>query len=123
MHTCPKIPRFPSIKIDTAQCLFVEPTIISEQYPIACIGSQIATTVIHIVPDDNFDDWVVRAESGREIGHFPTRETAELLARQIASDNNVELVIHLPDGRVLRGSSAKGCLASRDENAKAGSGT
>jgi hypothetical protein len=31
-------------------------------------------TVIHVVPDDNFDDWVVRADIGQEFGHYPTRE-------------------------------------------------
>jgi hypothetical protein len=32
------------------------------------------TTAIYIVPDENFDDWVVRDESGHELGHYPTRK-------------------------------------------------
>jgi hypothetical protein len=42
------------------------------------------TTAIYIVSDENFDDWVVRDESGHELGHYPTREAAELVARPIA---------------------------------------
>ncbi len=30
------------------------------------------TTAIYIAPDENFDDWVVRDESGHELGHYPT---------------------------------------------------
>jgi len=39
---------------------------------------------IHVVPDDSFDDWVVRADIGQEFGHYPTREAAELAAQAIA---------------------------------------
>jgi len=35
-----------------------------------------AAVAIHVVPDDNFDDWVVRADIGQEFGHYPTREAA-----------------------------------------------
>ena len=28
-----------------------------------------AAAAIHVVPDDNFDDWVVRADIGQEFGH------------------------------------------------------
>jgi hypothetical protein len=31
------------------------------------------TTAIYVVPDENFDDWVVRDESGHELGHYPGR--------------------------------------------------
>jgi hypothetical protein len=40
------------------------------------------TATIHVVQDDSFDDWVVRDDSGREFGHYPTRETAELVPVQ-----------------------------------------
>ena len=43
-----------------------------------------AATAIHVVPDDNFDDWVVRNDNGHEIGHYPTREEAELAAQATA---------------------------------------
>jgi hypothetical protein len=32
---------------------------------------------IHVVPDDNFDDWVVRNDNGHGFGHYPTREAAD----------------------------------------------
>jgi uncharacterized protein DUF2188 len=50
-------------------------------------------------PDDAFDDWTVREEGGRELGHYPTREAAELVARAIARKRGGKLVIELPDGR------------------------
>jgi hypothetical protein len=40
-----------------------------------------ASAAIHIVPDDSFDDWVVRGDIGKEFGHFPTREAARNLPR------------------------------------------
>jgi Uncharacterized protein conserved in bacteria (DUF2188) len=68
-------------------------------------------TAIHIAPDDSFDDWVVRDENGGELGHYPTREEAELVAERIAKKHDEEMVIHLPDGRTNRKSFAKGWLA------------
>ena len=41
-----------------------------------------AATAIHVVPDDNFDDWVVRNDDRHEIGHYPTREEAGLPRRR-----------------------------------------
>ena len=70
-----------------------------------------ATAAIHIVPDDSFDDWVVRGDVGQEFGHFSTREEAELAAQAIAQRREAELVIHLPDGRTQRKSFAKGWVA------------
>jgi hypothetical protein len=58
--------------------------------------------VIHVVPDDNFDDWVVRADIGQEFGHYPTREAAERVAQAIAQERKAELVIHLPYGKTSR---------------------
>jgi hypothetical protein len=71
------------------------------------------TATIHVVQDDSFDDWVVRDDSGREFGHYPTRETAEpnqgnrrastcaevLVAQAVARKSGAEIIIHLPDGR------------------------
>ncbi|MGZ5875151.1 MAG: DUF2188 domain-containing protein [Bradyrhizobium sp.] len=70
-----------------------------------------ATAAIHVVPDDSFDDWVVRSDVGQEYGHFSTREEAELAAQAIAQRHEAELVIHLPDGRTQRKSFAKGWVA------------
>jgi hypothetical protein len=68
-------------------------------------------TAIHIAPDDSFDDWVVRDENGAELGHYPTREAAEIVGETLARKRGDELVIHLPDGRTNRKTFAKGWLA------------
>jgi hypothetical protein len=70
-----------------------------------------AAATIHIVPDDSFDDWVVRGDIGQEFGHFPTREEAELAAEPLAREREAELVVHLPDGRTIRKSFKKGWTA------------
>jgi hypothetical protein len=66
------------------------------------------TATIHVVPDDSFDDWVVRDDSGREFGHYPPRETAELVAQVVARKSGAEIIIHLPDGRTNRKNFTKG---------------
>jgi len=66
-----------------------------------------AASALHIVPDDSFDDWIVRDDSGRELGHYPTREAAELVAQALARKLEGEIVIHFPDGRTSR-TSRKG---------------
>ena len=58
-----------------------------------------ATAAIHVVPDDSFDDWIVRGDIGDEFGHYPTREAAERVAEAIPQRRETELVVHLPDGR------------------------
>ncbi|MDB5610174.1 MAG: hypothetical protein JWP25_7074 [Bradyrhizobium sp.] len=70
-----------------------------------------ASAAIHVVPDDNFDDWVVRGDIGQEFGHFPTREEAELAAEPLARARDAELIVHLPDGRTTRKSFKKGWTA------------
>jgi hypothetical protein len=61
-----------------------------------------AVAANHVAPDDSFDDWVVRDDSGHELGHFPTRESAELVAQAVAPKLDGELVVSLPDGRTSR---------------------
>jgi hypothetical protein len=70
-----------------------------------------AANAIHVVPDDSFEDWVVRAAAGHEFGHYPTREVAEPIAQAIARQREAELVVHLPDGRMSRTSFKKGWAA------------
>jgi len=70
-----------------------------------------AASAIHVVPDDSFDDWVVRGDIGKEFGHYATREAAELAAQAIARELETKLVIHLPDGRRKCESFTKGWLA------------
>ncbi len=60
-----------------------------------------STASIYIVPDDAFDDWIVQDEDGREIGHFPTREAAEMATNAIARERGAKIVVRLPDGRVF----------------------
>jgi hypothetical protein len=69
------------------------------------------SAAIHVVPDDSFDDWVVRGDIGNEFGHYPTREAAELAAEAIARKREADLVVHLPDGRTSRTSFKKGWAA------------
>jgi hypothetical protein len=40
-----------------------------------------AAVAMHVVRDDNFDDWVVRSDIGQEFGHYPAREAAERVAQ------------------------------------------
>jgi hypothetical protein len=70
-----------------------------------------AAAAIHVVPDDSFDDWVVRGDVGQEFGHYPTREAAELVAQEIARKREADLVVHLPDGRTSRKSFKNGRAA------------
>jgi Uncharacterized protein conserved in bacteria (DUF2188) len=74
-------------------------------------GVQAMATAVHVVPDDSFDDWVVRGNVGQEFGHYPTREDAEQVAQAIAQAREAELVVHLPDGRTNRKSFRKGWVA------------
>jgi hypothetical protein len=67
-----------------------------------------AATALHIAPDECFDDWIVRDDSGRELGHYPAREAAELGAQALARKLEGEIVVHLPDGRTSRTSVTKG---------------
>jgi hypothetical protein len=82
---------------------------VSDPLPIVALrGAQaMAAVAIHVVPDDNFDDWVVRADIGQEFGHYPTREAAERVAQAIAQEREAELVVHLPDGKTSRTRFAK----------------
>jgi hypothetical protein len=86
---------------------------VSDPLPIVALrGAQaMAAAAIHVVPDDNFDDWVVRADIGQEFGRYPTREAAERVAQAIAQEREAELVVHLPDEKTSRTHFAKSCAA------------
>ena len=64
--------------------------------------------IIYVMPDNSFEDWIVQDDSGCKLGHFPTREAAELVAQPLAKTQRGELVIHLPDGKTIHQSFAKG---------------
>ena len=68
-------------------------------------------TPVHVEPDGNFDHWIVRDVDGRELCHYPTREAAELVAQALARERRSELIIRLPDGRTMRKSFARNCVA------------
>jgi hypothetical protein len=70
-----------------------------------------ADAAIHVVPDHNFDDWIVRGDLGQEFGHYSTREAAEQVAQAIAEESEADLIVHLPDGRTTRKSFKKWWLA------------
>jgi hypothetical protein len=70
-----------------------------------------AAAAIHVVPDDSFDDWVVRGDIGNEFGHYGTREAAELAAQAMAREFGTDVVVHLPDGRTSRQKLAKGWVS------------
>lgn len=55
---------------------------VSNPLPIVALRGTQATTAAtnYVVPVNNFDDWVVRADIGQEFGHFPIREAAERVA-------------------------------------------
>ena len=66
------------------------------------------SAIIHVRPGDSFEDWIVQDDGGCKVGHFPTREAAELVARPLAKTQRGELIIHRPDGRTIRQSFANG---------------
>jgi hypothetical protein len=53
-----------------------------------------ANVTIHVIPDDAFEDWIVRDEGGRKLGRFATREAAELVARALARRRGGMLVTY-----------------------------
>jgi hypothetical protein len=53
-----------------------------------------AIAAIHVVPDEGFDDGVVRDDSGYELGHHPTRGSAELAGQAIAQKLRGQLVVY-----------------------------
>jgi hypothetical protein len=82
-------------------------TLITALSPILCQSSRFAefkhgSRGYSVVPDANFDDWVVRAHIGQEFAHYPTREAAERVAQAIAQEREAELVAHLPDRKTSR---------------------
>jgi hypothetical protein len=50
--------------------------------------------MIHVIPDDAFEDWIVREDGGRELGRFSTRDAAELAARAFLRRCGGAILIH-----------------------------
>jgi hypothetical protein len=59
----------------------------------------VARREIHVVPGGP-QDWIVRAEGGREFGHYPSQETAEAVGRKLARRDKGELLVYDASGKV-----------------------
>lgn len=70
-----------------------------------------ANVMVHVIPDDAFEDWIIRDDGGRELGRFSTRDAAELAARAVLRRRGGAILIHLPDGRCQYQSVEKSWLA------------
>jgi hypothetical protein len=46
------------------------------------------------------EDWIVRSDRGRELGHYPSRQAAEAVGRKLAHRDRGELLVHDASGRV-----------------------
>jgi hypothetical protein len=60
-----------------------------------------AKAAIHVLPTQH-DDWIVREEGGRELGHYPSRQAAEAVGDKLARKRRVELLLHDRNGKVQR---------------------
>ncbi|HZT47362.1 MAG TPA: DUF2188 domain-containing protein [Hyphomicrobiaceae bacterium] len=56
---------------------------------------------LHVAPGDH-DDWIVREDGGRELGHYPTQQEAEAVGRKLAQKRKAQLLIHARSGEVER---------------------
>jgi hypothetical protein len=56
------------------------------------------------------DDWVVREAGGRELGHYPSRQAAEAVARKLARKRRAELLVYANGGLKARARPGKGWL-------------
>ena len=59
---------------------------------------------IHVVHGGP-EDWIVRADGGREFGHYPSRQAAEAVGRKLARRDRGELLVHDASGRVTERSA------------------
>jgi hypothetical protein len=56
---------------------------------------------IRVAPGAN-EDWIVREASGRELGHYPTKETALGVGLKLARKRKVELLVADASGNLTR---------------------
>jgi hypothetical protein len=56
-------------------------------------------------------DWIVREEGGRELGHYPTREVAEAVGYKLARKRKTELVVYDRTGKMRRSRPTKSWFA------------
>jgi Uncharacterized protein conserved in bacteria (DUF2188) len=56
---------------------------------------------IHVVAGEH-QDWIVREQGGRELGHYPTKLEAEAVGRAVARKRRAELLVYDVSGKVNR---------------------
>ena len=56
---------------------------------------------VHVLSGEH-NDWIVREDDGRELGHYPTKLEAKAVGHKLARKRKVELLIHDPSGAVER---------------------
>jgi hypothetical protein len=59
----------------------------------------VARREIHIVSGGS-QDWIVRADGGREFGHYPSRKAAEAVGRKLARRDRGELLVYDAGGKL-----------------------
>jgi Uncharacterized protein conserved in bacteria (DUF2188) len=59
----------------------------------------VARREIHIVPGGP-RDWIVRADGGREFGHYPSRRAAEAVGSKLARRDRGVLLVYDASGKV-----------------------
>jgi hypothetical protein len=57
------------------------------------------------------DDWVVREDGGRELGHYPSEQDAKSVASKLASKRNVDLLLDDQEGKPRSEHAPRGWLA------------
>ncbi len=56
---------------------------------------------VHVLSGEH-NDWIVREDEGRELGHYPTKFEAAAVGYKVARKRKVELLIHDRSGVVER---------------------
>ena len=65
---------------------------------------------IHVVPGGP-QDWIVRADGGREFGHYPSQQAAEAVGRKLARRDKGELLVYDASGKLAdRSRPSRGLL-------------
>jgi hypothetical protein len=57
------------------------------------------------------DDWIVREEGGRELGHYPSQQDALHVGRKLARKRRAQLLIHDHSGEPPEEHQPKGFFA------------
>jgi Uncharacterized protein conserved in bacteria (DUF2188) len=70
----------------------------------------VARREIHIVPGGP-QDWIVRADGGRELGHYPSLQAAETVGLKLARRDRGELLVYDAAGKIAnRSRPSRGLL-------------